>query len=216
MDAYSKNSLKEVMEIYFSIKEEIKRKLAEFKVKKDQNKIFAELVFCILTPQSNAKSCWRAVENLISKNLLLNGNKSQIVKELNGVRFKYKKAEYIIKAREKFSINGELFIISKINQFKDVYKIRDWLVENIKGLSYKEASHFLRNIGLGENFAILDRHILKNLKLLGIINEIPRSLSKKRYYEIEEKMKKFSEKINIPLEELDFVLWYKEKGEIFK
>ena len=29
-------------------------------------------------------------------------------------------------------------------------------------MSYKEASHFLRNIGFGENIAILDRHILKN------------------------------------------------------
>jgi N-glycosylase/DNA lyase len=93
---------------------------------------------------------------------------------------------------------------------------RDWLVRNVKGIGYKEASHFLRNIGLGEKFAILDRHVLKNLKLLEIIKEIPEFLSKKRYLEIENKMKNFADIIKIPLSHLDLLLWYKETGKIFK
>jgi len=89
-------------------------------------------------------------------------------------------------------------------------------VENVKGLGYKEASHFLRNIGLGEDLAILDRHILKNLALLGVIAEVPESPSKRLYLEIEKQMTAFSCKVGIPMGQLDLLLWYKEAGEIFK
>jgi N-glycosylase/DNA lyase len=103
-----------------------------------------------------------------------------------------------------------------ISSFSNLEEAREWLVDNIKGMGYKEASHFLRNIGLGEEFAILDRHILKNLQLLGIIEEVPASLSRKRYFEIEKKMVRFSDRINIPMAHLDLLLWYKETGEVFK
>jgi N-glycosylase/DNA lyase len=89
-------------------------------------------------------------------------------------------------------------------------------VENVKGLGYKEASHFLRNIGLGEDLAILDRHILKNLGLLGVIDEVPSSPTKRLYLEIERKMAAFSKEAKIPMGQLDLLLWYKEAGEVFK
>ena len=97
----------------------------------------------------------------------------------------------------------------------DAIKAREWLVKNIKGYGYKEASHFLRNIGKGFELAILDRHILKNLVEFNVIDGIP-ALTKKKYYEIEKKMKEFSERIGIPMAYLDFVLWYKQTGRIFK
>lgn len=205
--------MEEIKRIYFSVQEKIRSRLNEFdrlRGKGSDEEIFAELVFCILTPQSKAQSCWKTVENLLNKNLLLKGNEDQISEELNRVRFRYKKAEYIIEARKHFPIG------IKINEFDDVYNARDWLVQNVKGMGYKEASHFLRNIGFGEELAILDRHILKNLNSLEVIEEIPRSLPKKKYFEIEKKMKKFSEKVKIPMSHLDLVLWYKETGEVFK
>ena len=216
-----KNKLiKELSEIYSEIQNEIKSRLIEFKnvwENGSEDEIFVELIFCILTPQSKAKSCWLAVSNLIKKKLLMKANKHRISKELIGkVRFHNQKAERIINARMFFSINGEIFIKSKISQFNDIFSARDWIVENVKGIGYKESSHFLRNIGSGENIAILDRHILRNLESLGIIQKIPKSISKKKYFEIEEDMRKFSKKVKIPLSHLDIVMWYKETGEIFK
>ena len=61
-------------------------------------------------------------------------------------------------------------------------------VLDVKGLGMKEASHFLRNVGRGKTIAILDRHILKNLKKYGAIDGVPTSLTKKRYLEIEGKI----------------------------
>ncbi|HID95293.1 MAG TPA: N-glycosylase/DNA lyase [Candidatus Latescibacteria bacterium] len=209
-----------MIEIYSAIQDQIKSRLNIFKQVWEagsEKDIFAELVFCILTPQSKAKSCWTAVENLLNKDLLLRGNRDQLVRELDGVRFKYKKAEYIIEARKQFSTDGrEVSVRSKIGGFFDAYGAREWLVQNVKGIGYKEASHFLRNIGFGEDLAILDRHILKNLKSVGVIEEIPNSLSRRRYFEIEGRMKELAEKVNIPLSHLDFVMWYKETAEIFK
>ena len=89
-------------------------------------------------------------------------------------------------------------------------------MKNVKGMGLKEANHVLRNLGFGENIAILDRHILKNLKELNVIEEIPKSISEKKYYEIEEKMRDYCEFVKIPMDEMDLLLWYKEAGVIFK
>lgn len=83
-------------------------------------------------------------------------------------------------------------------------------------MGYKEASHFLRNIGFSANIAILDRHILRNLNRLQLIDSLPEGLSRYQYLLIEGKMREFSKTIGIPMNYLDFVLWYMETGTIFK
>ena len=207
--------MEEIKRIYSMIEGIIEERLNEFKKIGNGSKkeIFAELVFCLLTPQSKARTCWRAVERMLEDGSLLTGSKEEILGNLQGVRFKYKKAEYIMEARKKFLDEN---MGKMVKDFKNPFIAREWLVRNVKGMGYKEASHFLRNIGKGSNLAILDRHILKNLFLLHVIDKIPSSLSRKRYYEIEEKMRKFASSIGIPLSHLDLVLWYKETGEVFK
>jgi N-glycosylase/DNA lyase len=84
------------------------------------------------------------------------------------------------------------------------------------GLGYKEATHFLRNIGLNGGLAILDRHILRNLKRYGAIRSVPTSLSRKKYLSVERSFARFSERIGITLDELDLVFWSMETGVIRK
>jgi len=204
---------------YEKRKLEIKKRLEDFeKIWEKSNKdLFVELCFCLLTPMSRARAADEAINHLLKKNLLSVENKNQILKELNdaGVRFPENKAKFIIEAREFFTHNGKIDIKNKLNLGTSNAK-REWLVNNVKGLGYKEASHFLRNIGLGFDLAILDRHIMKNLLKYGIIKEIPKCLTKKCYLSLENKMKEFSEKINIPLAELDLLFWSEETGEVFK
>jgi N-glycosylase/DNA lyase len=211
--------LNKIIELYQSIKKSIIQRLGEFKIKFDKGSdydIFCELVFCILTPQSSAIVCWDAVKRLMSNDLILKGEKEKLSLFINPVRFKNNKASYIVNARKLFLDDNSLNIKSKIMNFKDNMDAREWLVGNVKGISYKESSHFLRNIGFGDNLAILDRHILKNLVLLGVIEEIPKTINKPKYLEIEKKIKNFANKINIDIMHLDFVLWYKETNKIFK
>jgi N-glycosylase/DNA lyase len=211
-------NLDQLIKVHQTKRDEIQRRLSEFKriLNKSDERIFAELAFCICTPQSKATTCWEIVSSLMENGLLFKGSEEQIRPFLDAIRFRDNKAKYIVEARRFFTEDGNLRIKEKIQSFNNIFKLRDWLANNILGIGMKEASHFLRNIGLGEDFAILDRHILKNLKEYGIINEIPKSISRKVYVDIENKMGEFSKRINIPMNELDLLFWSKETGMLFK
>jgi N-glycosylase/DNA lyase len=204
--------------LYRERKDAIQKRLSEFRqvMKWSDDEVFGELAFCLLTPQSSAKVCWDAVSKLKQESLLLRGRAADFEPHLSKVRFGESKARYIVEAREMFTKNSSLQLKARIESFYNPFELREWLVENVKGLGYKEASHFLRNIGLGEGFAILDRHILRNLASLQVIPEIPVSLTKKRYLEIEEKLRRFAAEISIPMADLDLLFWSKETGWIFK
>ncbi len=202
-----------------ALRKKIERRLAEFRRKGEtagEEELFAELAFCLFTPQSKARSCWRAVEDLSARGLLLCGDEQRIAARLNCVRFRNHKAAYLVEARRLFSRTGRLSVRKTIGGFGNAFESREWLVDNVRGMGYKEASHFLRNIGFGGDIAILDRHILKNLQLLGVIPAIPQSLTEKTYRDIEGRMRGFSRTSGIPLSHLDLLLWCRETGEIFK
>ncbi len=211
-------TVNELLNLYQERQDPIQKRLEEFKqaLERTEEEVFAELCFCLLTPQSSAKTCWEAVQRLREKGLLLKGSPKELEPILNTVRFNDSKAKYIVQARTTFSNDNGLRLKTQLTSFYNPFELREWLVKNVKGLGYKEASHFLRNIGLGEEFAILDRHILRNLAQLNVIPEIPTSLTKKRYLDIEEKVRRFSKEIGIPMAHLDLLLWSKETGWIFK
>ena len=198
-------------------KQKIRERLQYFKKvwKKSDEDIFTELCFCLLTPQSRARICDKVIKNLRKNDILFTGSVDEIRLKLEGVRFPENKARYIVDVRKLFIKSGKIRIKREFNP-EDINTTREWLVKNVKGFGYKEASHFLRNIGFGENLAILDRHILKNLKKFKIIDQIPKSFTKKQYLSIEEKIRKFSERMNIPMTDLDLLFWSEETGEIFK
>lgn len=209
--------LQDILLEYKKKKTDIKKRLEEFRPvwKRSDKGIFSELCFCICTPQSKAVYCDKAVSDLTKKGILYKGNVAQIKGGLKGVRFPNNKARYIVEARKFFSINGVLKIKERIN-INDIFEARKWLVRNVKGLGFKEASHFLRNIGFGSAFAILDVHILKNMARYGIVPERPKSITDAQYLYLESELKRFSGRINIPLGELDLLFWSSETGEIFK
>lgn len=211
--------LEQLKKLYHTKKRDIRSRLKEFEkvwAKSSDEDIFTELAFCILTPQSKAISCWNAIIKLKESNILFQGTVEQTKPYLSCARFKNKKAQYLLEARNLFMLDGTISIKSQLGTFISPYECRDWLVHNIRGLGYKEASHFLRNIGLGETIAILDRHILRNLSTIGLIKDIPNSMSRRKYLHIEEIMSAFAKQIQIPLSHLDILFWYKETGKIFK
>lgn len=202
---------------YKEKKKVIRNRLKDFEKvwKGSDKKIFAELCFCICTPQSKAVYCDKAVKNLERSGKLYTGGVSEIKKHLKAVRFPNNKARYIVESRKLFSSSTGIKIKKRIDT-KNIYSTRDWLVKNVKGLGYKEASHFLRNIGWGRDLAILDTHIMKNMARYGLIKETPKAMSKKCYFDLEKRLKKFSLKIDIPMAELDLLFWSEETGEVFK
>lgn len=211
--------IKDIKNTYKKIEKEINKAKKGYKkaFKYSNEDFFGEVCFCLLTPQSKALNAWSAIKTLKENRLLFNGEASEISEYLNIVRFKNNKAKYIVELREKMTYNGVLNPKKFFDDFgyDDIVMLRNYIAKNIKGMGLKEASHVLRNLGFGQNIAILDRHILKNLVKFSVIDEIP-TLTEKNYHEIEEKMRKFSKKIDIDMESLDLIFWYNEAGEVFK
>jgi N-glycosylase/DNA lyase len=104
-----------------------------------------------------------------------------------------------------------------LDSFETADERRDFFAANpgVRGLGYKEGSHFLRNVGY-RGYAILDKHILARLTEFGVIESPKPPSSKKRYVGIEGNLKTFAESIDIDFDELDLLLWYTKTGEILK
>lgn len=199
--------MKELLDAYKLTKNKITSRLNDFKVLSEENQ-FKEMLFCILTPQSNAQRCWQAVEQLSKLQKLENPQVLNILK--TKTRFHNTKSNRIIKVEETWKIIKPL--LNNPNRLE----LRDKISEIVNGYGLKEASHFLRNIGKSDNqIAILDRHILRNLKKYEIISE-EKIKSKKQYKEIESLFLNFSKQNNIPADHLDLLWWSQENGEIFK
>jgi len=197
--------MKSLLKEYKTKKEEIENKLREFENNKDY---FYELCFCLLTPQSSAKKSWDCIKKL--KKLNFKNKNIQPNKHIKEIRFYKNKSKYLKELKK-----NHKSLIKQIKQSEYPKQLREFLVKNIKGYGYKEASHLLRNIGY-KDVSILDRHILKNLKKHKVIRQIPKNLTPKEYCKIEDKFLKFSKKTKIPLDHLDLLFWSQETGEIFK
>lgn len=211
--------VKKIKQSYREKEEEIIKRLREFKNtwESSDEEVFYELCFCICTPQTKALVADKAVMELIDKNLLLNGNSYQISRVLKnyGVRFHRSKSMYIVRARNYFTGNDGLMIVIKDRIPRNTLEARDFLVRNVKGIGYKEASHFLRNVG-HDNIAILDRHVIRTLFEIKVIDMIPSYLTRKRYLEIERKFIELSKALDIVPAALDLTIWYLKTGIIFK
>jgi N-glycosylase/DNA lyase len=222
MRSVSKANYKQIEEIralYRRKEQEIVRRLEEFKEIWDRGtdeELFMELVYCIITPMARGKMCFSAVDTMVRTGVLFTGTRDQIKGHLIGARFIHKKSAYIVEARERYLHNDSASLRSILRKINGDQEARQWLVEHVKGIGYKEASHFLRNIGFTRDLAILDRHILRNLHSVSAIEEIPDSLSERRYLQIEKSMREFSKAVGIPMAHLDLLLWYKGTGEILK
>jgi N-glycosylase/DNA lyase len=193
------------------VRETINFRLQEFQKNNEKSTggILKELCFCILTANFNAQKSIRILEEIDDG--LLTFSESQLAKELkkSGHRFPNTRAKYIVEAR----LYGES-ISRIILSSGDEQEQRDWIAKNIKGIGYKEASHFLRNVGFTD-LAIIDFHIIDLLSRLGLIQK-PKNLGKKRYLEIEKILRNASRKLNMNLAELDLYMWYAETGTILK
>lgn len=194
------------------VKKLVNKRVKEFDKKRlilDEIEIFSELCFCILTANFNAKRSIMIQKKIGSGFLTWSEIKlAEKLKEL-GHRYPNARAKYIVLARRHIKK-----IINVLKTYKKDEEIREWLKKNIKGLGYKEASHFLRNIGY-KNFAIIDFHILDLLEKYNIL-EKPKSINKKNYIRIENVLKVLSKKTDLNLQELDLYLWFLETGQILK
>lgn len=173
----------------------------------ENRNLFSEMCFCILTANYTAEGGIKIQENAGDFAKLSEKETEKLLRKC-GHRFPRTRAAYIHLAKRH---KPRLCMLAGM---KNSSERREWLVKNVKGLGYKEASHFLRNTGYSD-VAIIDRHILSVLKEYGIIKP-PKTLTKKAYLQIEKTLAKIAEKLSIPLGELDLYMWYMKTGKVLK
>ncbi len=195
------------------VRDLVSTRVREFKENgsKSITEIFKELCFCILTANFNAEKSIK-IQSEIGEGFLI-FSEEELAEKLRvlGHRYPVSRARYIVEARRKIEALKNI-LHSPVSE----KSLREWLVRNIKGLGYKEASHFLRNIGF-MNLSIIDFHILNVLSRYRLICKLKgKALTRRRYMEIEKILNDLAERTNLRLGELDLYLWYMETGKILK
>ncbi len=202
-----------VLSNWEQLKGQIQPWLAQTSAKwQDKEVMHFELTFCLCTPQSRAPIAREAVKRLEMSGVLHTGSREQILSYLEGVRFNEKKSFYIVEARDRF-----YEIYSKVMELKEnPFQLREWLVQNVNGYGYKEATHFLRNIGLGEHLAMFDVHIIRAMVEAGHLKrdskEAEGGLGAKKYKELEQVFLGWAKKLGLKPAELDIALWLTASG----
>lgn len=171
--------------------------------------LFGELCFCILAANTSAE--------MGLKTQLMIGNEGFLTWDEDRLRNRLKEVKYrFYNLRSRFIVSSR-WVLNKLPDLvasEDPDVGRDFLVENVMGIGYKEASHFLRNVGIFR-FAILDKHILKMLLGPGSKNQGKVS-SPKRYREVEKEFTKHAQKLGLEPGILDLYMWKIATGKMIK
>ncbi|TXT58824.1 MAG: putative N-glycosylase/DNA lyase [Promethearchaeota archaeon] len=193
------------------IQSTIQSRLREFSEirEKEIDEIFIELCFCIMTANCGAEKCIEVHEQIQEDFLTISQKELAKTFKRLGYRFPNIRSEYVVEARKKKAELEE-----QLNDSQSEKNLRKWIVNNVKGLGWKESSHFLRNIGF-KNLAIIDRHIIDILVSNNLVEEY-KTITRKRYLEMEEILENLGKELDLNLAELDLYLWYLETGKILK
>ena len=191
--------------------ESIRARLDEF-ASVPREEYFYELAYCLLTPQSSAVHAGKVIAMLRQDDFMTRDfDPTPVLRHADHyIRFHNTKARHLREVRAAFP-----GIAAELSNGHSSPALRAWLVRNVNGLGWKEASHFLRNTG-HRNLAILDRHILRNLQKHGVLKGLPTTLTEKRYMQIEQRFLHFADHTGISMDELDLLFWSRETGEILK
>jgi N-glycosylase/DNA lyase len=173
---------------------------------------FSELCFCILTANSKGRNAYNIQRELGVKGLCeCSARDIRKCIQRHRHRFHNNKTKFIVEAREHLDIKEKIQTIVKEH---DEFAARKWLVDNIKGLGWKESSHFLRNVGY-KNLAIIDRHVLNVMDQYRLAKK-PKTISRKAYLKFESILQKLADRLRITQAELDMYLWYMRTGDVLK
>lgn len=208
---------------------EAKTLMPEMPVIKSENRLLSELVLCILSSQEKYEVALAMMKSLRGKNILripknksdFKEIKSQIKSTLKNpvcfkvnekefsrrLRFFVRKAKYIIDTLENIYLN-DLTIKGILKQEDCIQETRKNIISYSCGLGPKQASMFLRNVGYHSDFAVLDKHVIDYMRIMGLTCVTDSSFSNMSAYEkIETKLKRYAETYNVNLLHLDLAIW---------
>ncbi len=205
----------ELLAYHAQVRPFVLQRLSDFRQtwERGDDAVFEELVFCILAAGASALMGVKGVEAI--RPVLWTATAQELAQRLHFHLYPMARAQYIVAARR--------FVQRELDG-----RLRDWLMlldgrerrrdecaRNFRGIGYKEASHFLRNVGFC-GYAILDKHIVRSLHAFGVLESDKPPSTRKRYLEAEGRYLAFAQKVGIDPDELDLTLWASRTGMIVK
>ncbi len=179
-----------------------------------------ELCFCLLSPMTRYEHVRACIQRLERQGLLqrLSTCPSDVrsmqvrslLEQLPGAcRFPRQKAEWVKEAGELFygdqSTGG---ITGFLNRQTSALAARKALAETVPGIGMKEASHFMRNIGLGKDMAVLDSHLRRFLTEMRIVDaDTAASGSVSSYLRMERALGYLAFNAGLSMDALDLAIW---------
>ncbi len=182
--------------------------LPVFRRRTDPKEIWFELAFCISSSQERTRKAKAAAETLSDSfdDLCLSGDtlstvKSALERRFISLRFMNRKSEQLADSWRKFRADTNI-LVEIDTRFESPTAAREYLVNAYAGIGPKQASMLLRNVGWGDDLAIIDSHIARISQLiLADRDEI------ETYHSLEEKLRSYASDREITLEKLDVILW---------
>jgi N-glycosylase/DNA lyase len=211
--------LEKIRAAHIERRREIHARLAEFEAVRrtaTDGRLWEELVFCIFTAGASARMGLGSIEAV--RHLLACGTHEELAAALQSKhRYPNSRSGYIVVTRAYLEDDCRMRLRERLENFEDPIERRDWLARTreIKGLGYKESSHFLRNVGY-RGYAILDKHILRCLAEVGVLDSPQPPSTRARYLSTEDRLRRFADDLGVDFDELDLVLWSMKTGEILK
>ncbi len=94
-----------------------------------------------------------------------------------------------------------------LGSFGDIEMARGWFVTNAKGLGPKQASMFLRNVGASYDLAVLDRHLINYMMMMGLTTD-PKPMRRMADYRRDEVvLKDHAAGFGLPVGFFDWAVW---------
>ena len=222
-------SIFKIQDTVLKVSVEAKKLVPEIPEIKSENKLLFELVLCILSSQEKYEVALQVMKKFRQEDILRipkNKTEFKVIEALirntleKPVKFKFN--EKVYSRRLRFFIKKGNYIINTIKNiyFNDlsikkilktcccVNETRKNIIKYTVGLGPKQASMFLRNIGYYSDFAVLDKHVIDYMRLIGITFISETNFSNiSSYQKIETKLKSYAEINNLSLLHLDLAIW---------
>lgn len=184
--------------------------------------LWRELACCVLSSQVPYPTAQAAAVRLESSGLLLEkptapaaleraiGELLRLPFEIDGAMRRYRfpdsralqLASSIFEVRRYSDGLGNL-----LNSFDDVELTRGWFVKHAPGLGPKQASMFLRNVGVSYDLAVLDRHVINYMMIVGLTAD-PTPVRRMADYRRDETiLRDHAADFGLPVGLLDWAVW---------
>jgi len=182
-----------------------------------------ELVACILGSQVRYEMAYTALERIEKAGLLTDewwckvedNFETKVFEVLSGYthqnhdnwcyRFPKARAHQLAKAQNAIARRS---LFEWLFNNSDPKNIREQLIVDIAGIGPKQASMFLRNIGISYDLAILDTHVLRFMKIQNILCQEHMNIGTLLAYERTERVvKNYANSLGYPVGYLDLAIW---------